>query len=230
MTALEFNIFIIISFFVTLCPITINQFCFTEKKMSEQEQKVENPEVEKQEEVVVEETQQAEPSQELDPLEEAIARVQELEEQLKTQIEEAANKEQDILLRSRAEIENLRRRTEQDVEKAHKFALEKFSKDILNTIDNLERALATPANKEDESVKALFDGVELTLKELVATVARFGVEAVGVVGEAFNPDLHQAISMQPAEGFESNQISVVLQKGYTLNGRVIRPAMVMVAA
>ena len=198
--------------------------------MSEQEQKVETPEVEKQEDAVVEETQQTAPSQELDPLEEAIARVQELEEQLKTQIEEAANKEQDILLRSRAEIENLRRRTEQDVEKAHKFALEKFSKDILNTIDNLERALATPANKEDESVKALFDGVELTLKELVSTVSRFGVEAVGVVGEAFNPDLHQAISMQPAEGFESNQISVVLQKGYTLNGRVIRPAMVMVAA
>lgn len=203
--------------------------------MSEQEQKVKNPEVENQEvenqeEVVVEEVQQAEHSQEFDPLEEAIARVQELEELLKTQIEEAANKEQDILLRSRAEIENLRRRTEQDVEKAHKFAVEKFSKDILNTIDNLERALATPANKEDESVKALFDGVELTLKELVATVARFGVEAVGVVGEAFNPDLHQAISMQPAKGFESNQISVVLQKGYTLNGRVIRPAMVMVAA
>ena len=198
--------------------------------MSEQEQKIETPEVEKQEDAVVEETQQTEPSQELDPLEEAIARVQELEEQLKTQIEEAANKEQDILLRSRAEIENLRRRTEQDVEKAHKFALEKFSKDILNTIDNLERALATPANKEDEGVKALFDGVELTLKELVSTVGRFGVEAVGIVGETFNPDLHQAISMQPAEGFESNQISVVLQKGYTLNGRVIRPAMVMVAA
>ncbi|AVJ02431.1 grpE family protein [Haemophilus influenzae] len=230
MTALEFNIFVIISFFATLCPITINQFCFTEKKMSEQEQKVEIPEVENQEEVVVEEAQQADPSQEFDPLEEAIARVQELEEQLKTQIEEAANKEQDILLRSRAEIENLRRRTEQDVEKAHKFAVEKFSKDILNTIDNLERALATPANKEDESVKALFDGVELTLKELVSTVSRFGVEAVGVVGEAFNPDLHQAISMQPAEGFETNQISIVLQKGYTLNGRVIRPAMVMVAA
>ncbi|HHF6383813.1 nucleotide exchange factor GrpE [Haemophilus influenzae] len=197
--------------------------------MSEQEQKIETPEVEKQEDSVVEETQQTKSSQELDPLEEAIARVQELEEQLKTQIEEATNKEQDILLRSRAEIENLRRRTEQDVEKAHKFALEKFSKDILNTIDNLERALATPANKEDESVKALFDGVELTLKELVSTVGRFGVEAVGVVGEAFNPDLHQAISMQPAEGFETNQISVVLQKGYTLNGRVIRPAMVMVA-
>lgn len=198
--------------------------------MSEQEQKVENPEIEKQEEMIVEEAQQEETSQELEPLEEAIARVQELEEQLKTQVEETAKKEQDILLRTRAEIDNMRRRTEQDIEKAHKFALEKFAKDILNTIDNLERALATPANKEDESVKALFDGVELTLKELVSTVGRFGVEAVGVVGDAFNPDLHQAISMQPAEGVESNQITTVLQKGYTLNGRVIRPAMVMVAA
>ena len=161
-----------------------------------------------------------------DPLEEAIARVQELEAQLA----ETAKKEQDLLLRTRAEIDNIRRRTEQDIEKAHKFALEKFAKDILNTIDNLERALATPANIEDESVKALFDGVELTLKELLATVARFGVEPVGVVGEVFNPDLHQAISMQPMEGFETNQITTVLQKGYLLNGRVIRPAMVMVAA
>ena len=161
-----------------------------------------------------------------DPLEEAIARVQELEAQLA----ETAKKEQDLLLRTRAEIDNIRRRTEQDVEKAHKFALEKFAKDILNTIDNLERALATPANMEDESVKALFNGVELTLKELLATVARFGVEPVGVVGEVFNPDLHQAISMQPTDGFESNQITTVLQKGYLLNGRVIRPAMVMVAA
>ena len=180
-------------------------------------------------EELVEEVQQETTSTE-DPLEEAIARVQELEEQLKAQVEETSKKEQDLLLRTRAEIDNMRRRSEQDVEKAHKFALEKFSKDILNTIDNLERALATPANKEDESIKALFDGVELTLKELLSTVARFGVEPVGVVGETFNPDLHQAISMQPAEGFESNQITTVLQKGYTLNGRVIRPAMVMVAA
>ena len=170
-------------------------------------------------EELVEEVQQETTSTE-DPLEEAIARVQELEEQLKAQVEETSKKEQDLLLR----------RSEQDVEKAHKFALEKFSKDILNTIDNLERALSTPANKEDESIKALFNGVELTLKELLSTVARFGVEPVGAVGDTFNPDLHQAISMQPAEGFESNQITTVLQKGYTLNGRVIRPAMVMVAA
>ena len=180
-------------------------------------------------EELVEEVQQETTATE-DPLKEAIARVQELEEQLKAQVEETSKKEQDLLLRTRAEIDNMRRRSEQDIEKAHKFALEKFPKDILNTIDNLERALATPANKEDENIKALFDGVELTLKELLSTVSRFGVEPVGSVGDTFNPDLHQAISMQPAEGFESNQITTVLQKGYTLNGRVIRPAMVMVAA
>ena len=192
--------------------------------MSEQEQKT------NVNEKAVEEIQQENEPQSADPLEEAIARVQELEEQLKAQVEETAKKEQDLLLRTRAEIDNIRRRTEQDIEKAHKFALEKFSKDILNTIDNLERALATPANTEDESVKALFDGVQLTLKELLSTVARFGVEPIGAVGELFNPDLHQAISMQPAEGVESNHITAVLQKGYILNGRVSRPAMVMVAA
>ena len=192
--------------------------------MADEQKQEQNEELEQDlqsQEVDVEEQNQTE-----DPLEEAIARVQELEAQLA----ETAKKEQDLLLRTRAEIDNIRRRTEQDVEKAHKFALEKFAKDILNTIDNLERALATPANIEDESIKALFDGVELTLKELLATVARFGVEPVGVVGEVFNPDLHQAISMQPMEGFETNQITTVLQKGYLLNGRVIRPAMVMVAA
>ena len=192
--------------------------------MADEQKQEQNEELEQDlqsQEMDVEEQKQGE-----DPLEEAIARVQELEAQLA----ETAKKEQDLLLRTRAEIDNIRRRTEQDVEKAHKFALEKFAKDILNTIDNLERALATPANMEDESIKALFNGVELTLKELLATVARFGVEPVGVVGEVFNPDLHQAISMQPMEGFETNQITTVLQKGYLLNGRVIRPAMVMVAA
>ena len=192
--------------------------------MADEQKQEKNEELEQDlqsQEVDVEEQKNTE-----DPLEEAIARVQELEAQLA----ETAKKEQDLLLRTRAEIDNIRRRTEQDVEKAHKFALEKFAKDILNTIDNLERALATPANTEDETVKALFDGVELTLKELLATVARFGVEPVGVVGEVFNPDHHQAISMQPMEGFETNQITTVLQKGYLLNGRVIRPAMVMVAA
>lgn len=203
----------------------------SEQMQNQEQEKKENIGDSVQAEEVQTENLQAEaegetPAAESDALEEAIARVQELEEQLA----ETAKKEQDILLRSRAEMDNIRRRAEQDVEKAHKFALEKFSKDLLNTIDNLERALATPADKENESIKALFDGVELTLKELLATVERFGVKAVGEVGETFNPDLHQAISMQPTEGFDTNQITVVLQKGYLLNDRVIRPAMVMVAA
>ncbi|MEE6031632.1 nucleotide exchange factor GrpE [Avibacterium paragallinarum] len=203
--------------------------------MSEQEQQVEKNELDQEQTEQVEQAENAQETAEQqenaenlegDVLEEAIARVQELEEQLA----ETAKKEQDILLRSRAEMDNIRRRAEQDVEKAHKFALEKFAKDLLETIDNLERALATPVSTEDESLKGVLDGVELTLKGLLATVARFGVEAVGEVGETFNPDLHQAISMQPTEGFASNQITAVLQKGYLLNGRVIRPAMVMVAA
>ncbi|EQA12817.1 nucleotide exchange factor GrpE [Glaesserella parasuis] len=171
-------------------------------------------------------TQNVEPelqqNDEIDPLEEAIARVQELE----AYIAEADKREQDIQLRARAEVENIRRRAEQDVEKAHKFALEKFSKEMLTVVDNLERGLQA-LEGVDESVKS---GVELTHKGLVSTLNNFGVEAVGVVGEAFNPELHQAISMQPAEGIEANHISVVLQKGYTLHGRVIRPAMVMVAS
>ncbi|MFZ7203186.1 nucleotide exchange factor GrpE [Avibacterium avium] len=203
--------------------------------MSEQEQQVEKNELDQEQTEQVEQAENAQETAEQqenaenlegDALEEAIARVQELEEQLA----ETAKKEQDILLRSRAEMDNIRRRAEQDVEKAHKFALEKFAKDLLETIDNLERALATPVSTEDESLKGVLDGVELTLKGLLVTVARFGVEAVGEVGETFNPDLHQAISMQPTEGFASNQITTVLQKGYLLNGRVIRPAMVMVAA
>ncbi|WP_084589854.1 nucleotide exchange factor GrpE [Chelonobacter oris] len=162
-----------------------------------------------------------------DPLEEAIARVQELEEQL----EESNKRVQDVQLRSRAEVENIRRRAESDVEKAHNFALEKFSKELLEVIDNLERALeAKSQTEEDESIKAVFAGVELTYKSLIATVNKFGIEAVGAIGETFNPELHQAISMQPTEGFSANQITQVLQKGYLLNGRVIRPAMVMVAA
>ncbi|OBX05633.1 molecular chaperone GrpE [Gallibacterium genomosp. 3] len=197
--------------------------------MSEQQTTTEEQVLNKEElnEQVTENNQEVETANaEVDPLTEALAKIQDLESQL----EEAAKKEQDILLRTRAEIDNIRRRTEADVEKAHKFGLEKFAKEILNVIDNLERAAATPNTSEDESVKALFDGVELTLKDLISTVAKFGIEPVGVVGETFNPDLHQAISMQPTEGFTTNQITTVLQKGYLLNGRVIRPAMVMIAA
>lgn len=180
-----------------------------------------------QPEVVNEETQQEEQTkQQADPLALAQARVAELE----AYIADADKREQDIQLRAQAEIQNIRRRTEQDVEKAHKFALEKFSKELLNVVDNLERGLdALDKAVTDETTQALVDGVEMTHKEFVNTLAKFGVVAIGEIGEAFNPELHEAISMQPAEGIESNHISSILQKGYTLHGRVIRPAMVIVA-
>ncbi|KMK51966.1 molecular chaperone GrpE [[Actinobacillus] muris] len=180
-------------------------------------------------EETVEQTEQAladlQENAEIDPLVAANERIQSLE----AYIAEADKREQDIALRARAEIENIRRRTEQDVEKAHKFALEKFSKELLNVVDNLERALQA-LEGADESSKALAEGVELTHKGLVSTLTNFGVVAVGNIGEAFDPELHQAISMQPAENIEPNHISSVMQKGYTLHGRVIRPAMVMVAS
>lgn len=179
-----------------------------------------------QEETQTEQTQE-EQIVEVNPLEAAEARIAELE----SYISEADAREKDIQLRAQAEIQNIRRRAEQDVEKAHKFALEKFSKELLTVVDNLERGLATLDNAvTDEKTQALVDGVEMTHKEFISTLAKFGVEAVGAVGEAFNPELHQAISMQPAEGVDANHISTVLQKGYTLQGRVLRPAMVIVAA
>ncbi len=179
-----------------------------------------------QEEPQTEQTQE-EQAVEVNPLEAAEARIAELE----SYISEADAREKDIQLRAQAEIQNIRRRAEQDVEKAHKFALEKFSKELLTVVDNLERGLAALDNAvTDEKTQALVDGVEMTHKEFISTLAKFGVEAVGAVGEVFNPELHQAISMQPVEGIDANHISTVLQKGYTLQGRVLRPAMVIVAA
>lgn len=192
---------------------------------TEEQEKVEtlNPETEYAAEAV--ETTEEQPIEA--ELAAAYARIHELE----THAAEIDAREKDIQLRAQAEIQNIRRRAEQDVEKAHKFALEKFSKELLTVVDNLERGLeALDKAVTDETTQALVDGVEMTHKEFISTLGKFGVEAVGVVGEAFNPELHQAISMQPAEGIAANHISVVLQKGYTLQGRVLRPAMVMVAA
>lgn len=124
-------------------------------------------------------------------------------------------------------MENVRRRASADIEKAHKFALEKFAQDLLTTLDNFERALAVA--EQSESVdKAFVEGIELTYKGLLSTMQRFDVQPVGAEGEVFNPELHQAMSMQAAPERENNTILAVLQKGYTLNGRLLRPAMVMI--
>ena len=141
----------------------------------------------------------------------------------------AADRAKDDLLRVQAEMQNLRRRTEQDVERAHKYGIEKFSIDLLVVADNLERALNSASESKDESAKAILDGVSLTLKSLNDCFAKFSIETVDPLGEPFDPQLHQAIATQESPDSEPNSVIEVIQKGYTLNGRVIRPAMVMVS-
>ena len=150
-----------------------------------------------------------------------------LQQQLATAVA-AAQEEKDRALRIAAEMENLRRRSAQDVEKAHKFALEKFAGELLPVIDSLERALEL-ADRDNETLKPMMEGVELTLRAMLTTVGKFGVEQVNPMGEAFDPNRHQAISMVENGNVAPNSVMAVMQKGYELNGRVIRPAMVMVA-
>ncbi len=150
-----------------------------------------------------------------------------LQQQLAT-AEAAAQEEKDRALRIAAEMENLRRRSALDVEKAHKFALEKFAGELLPVIDSLERALEL-ADRDNETLKPMMEGVELTLRAMLTTVGKFGVEQVNPMGEAFDPNRHQAISMVENGNVAPNSVMAVMQKGYELNGRVIRPAMVMVA-
>ena len=151
-----------------------------------------------------------------------------LQEQLEA-AEAAAGMARDELLRVQAEMQNLRRRTEQDIEKAHKFGQEKFSTELLAVMDNLERSAAAAEASEDEAVQAIKEGVELTLKGFKDCFKRFNIEAVDPLGEPFDPQLHQAMSIQESPDAEPNSVIAVMQKGYTLHGRVIRPAMVMVS-
>ncbi|MGR5286892.1 nucleotide exchange factor GrpE [Vibrio maritimus] len=136
--------------------------------------------------------------------------------------------QQDSVLRAKADIENMRRRTEQEIDKARKYALNKFAEELLPVIDNLERAIAA-ADAENEAVKPIVEGVEMTHKTFVDVVAKFGLKEINPEGEAFNPEQHQAMSIQESADHEPNTVMFVMQKGYELNGRVIRPAMVMVS-
>ena len=131
-------------------------------------------------------------------------------------------------LRSQAEAQNARRRAEQDIEKAHKFGLEKMVNDLLPVVDNLERALAT-IDLENEELKPIAEGIQLTLKSFIDSLARHQVIAVDPQGEPFDPQLHQAVSVVPNPDVEPNSVINVFQKGYTLHGRLVRPAMVVVA-
>lgn len=131
-------------------------------------------------------------------------------------------------LRSQAEAQNARRRAEQDVEKAHKFGIEKMVNDLLPVVDNLERALAS-IDESDELFGPVIEGIKLTHKSFVDALGRHQVAAVAPEGEPFDPNLHQAVSAVPNGDVEPNTVLNCFQKGYTLSGRLVRPAMVVVS-
>ncbi|HAS1942336.1 MAG TPA: nucleotide exchange factor GrpE [Enterobacter asburiae] len=195
-----------------------------EKFMSSKEQKT--PEGQAPEEIITEqhdEVEAVEPdasAEQVDPRDEKIAN-------LEAQLVEAQNRERDGVLRIKAEMENLRRRTEQDVEKAHKFALEKFVNELLPVIDSLDRALEV-ADKANPDNAAMIEGIELTLKSMLDVVRKFGVEVIADTNVPLDPNVHQAIAMVESEEVEAGKVLGVMQKGYTLNGRTIRAAMVTV--
>ncbi|EOX3389945.1 nucleotide exchange factor GrpE [Vibrio cholerae] len=166
-------------------------------------------------------------NQAADEIDEKEAKIAQLEAALLVS-EERVKEQQDSVLRARAEVENMRRRSEQEVDKARKFALSRFAEELLPVIDNLERAIQA-ADGEVEAIKPLLEGVELTHKTFVDTIAKFGLKEINPHGEAFNPEFHQAMSIQESAEHEPNTVMFVMQKGYELNGRVLRPAMVIVS-
>lgn len=190
--------------------------------MSSKEQKTPNePVSEEMEQPVLQDEVPPEAVEGVDLRDERIA-------ELEAQLAEAQQQERDSLLRAKAEMENVRRRTELDIEKAHKFALEKFSGDLLPVLDNLERALEL-ADKNNPELTAMIEGIDLTLKSLQDVVSKYGIEIVGDVNVLFNPEVHQAMSLMESADHQPNHVMMVMQKGYTLNGRLLRPAMVAVS-
>ncbi len=189
--------------------------------MSEQEKDQNNAEpqvetVEEQEVAAAAAAEQAEPTAE--------EKLAELEAELAT-VKKALG-EADI--RAQAEIQNVRRRAERDVQHAHKFALEKFAGDLLSVADNLERGLGA-LDADDENVKAAREGIELTLKSLLDVFGKYNLEQISPSDEPFNPELHEAMTMVPVPNVDPNTVIDVLEKGYQLNGRLIRPARVVVS-
>lgn len=151
--------------------------------------------------------------------------------QLEQQLAEALKKAEDShdrMLRTQAEMDNLRRRTEKEVQDARKFALERFAKELLVVLDSLELGIQA-ATSELPEVAKLREGSELTLKQFLSVLEKFNVRPVDAMGQKFDPALHQAMSMEPRTDVEPNTVVRVFQKGYTLNERLLRPAMVVIA-
>ncbi|MBE0469996.1 MAG: nucleotide exchange factor GrpE [Methyloprofundus sp.] len=153
--------------------------------------------------------------------------VAELQAQL-AKAEAKATENWDRALRIQAEMENLKRRTQKDLDSAHKYGLEKFAKELLSVIDSLELGIQAATSDAPEVVK-LKEGSELTIKQFEAVFAKFNIEAIDPMGQPFNPEFHQAMTMLPSADVAPNTVINVFQKGYVLNGRLIRPAMVVVS-
>jgi molecular chaperone GrpE len=143
-------------------------------------------------------------------------------------LQKKADEHYDQLVRAHAEIENLKRRHTQELEKAHKYALDKFVGELLTIWDSLELGIQAAQNDEAD-VASLREGTELTVKMFGDVMEKFNVERINPEGEAFNPEFHQAMSMVPNAEMAPNTVMAVMQKGVSLNGRLIRPAMVVVS-
>ena len=173
-------------------------------------------------------TEQAEPAASEEAVEAESAAGEPTLDEVLARLHEDVADARDAALRAQADAQNVTRRAEQDVEKARKYALERFCSELLPVVDNLERALEATVG-DDEIVKPIAEGVELTLKSFQDALKKFNIEAVDPQGEPFDPQLHQAMSMVENGEVEPNTVIAVMQKGYTLNGRLVRPAMVMVS-
>lgn len=147
-------------------------------------------------------------------------------EQAVADAEARAAENWDKYLRAVAELDNYRKRAQRDLENAHKFALERFAREILAVCDSLELGIAAGA---DAGTGVLLDGMQATLKLFNQTLEQFGIVVVDPLGEPFDPEFHEAMTMQPSAGMEPGSVLTVFQKGYTLNGRLLRPARVVVA-
>ena len=151
-------------------------------------------------------------------------------ESLQAQLEQAlakADENWNLYLSAQAELQNIRKRAERDLQNAHKFALEKFVNELLPVKDSLEMGIAATAESVD--LAKLREGSELTLRILATALEKFGVKEINPVGSRFNPELHEAMAMQPSKQAQPNTVLQVIQKGYLLNDRLVRPAMVIVA-
>ena len=179
--------------------------------------------LEKNEELTEDQAQQTEAASEV---ESSQLTVEELTQKLEAAEKKAADS-MDQLLTTRAEMENLRRRTQKDVENAHKYAIEKFVSELLSVKDSLEMGLDAAAH--ESTVEKLQEGTEMTLNMLKQVFDKFSVIELHPQDEKFNPDHHQAMSIQESADHEPNTVMTVMQKGYLLNDRLVRPAMVMVS-